>query len=197
LTAQLIESADLVLLCGCTFSDYSTTGWTSAVDLRRLIDAKKDSVSVCGSLYSNVQLVDFISALAARVSHHDKTALSYQGYGLERPIFVSSTLTTNTLLLRDIRQAVQGSLSANTELVVDVGDLWFLSQELLLPQGSRYHAQMSYGSTGWSLGALLGIAMAVPQPGQARDLLLLIGDGAFQMAMQVYSCIIVFIVVIG
>ena len=43
---------------------------------------------------------------------------------------------------------------------------------------------MQYGSCGWALGALLGVAVAV---GHFRRVVAVMGDGAFQMSAQVSS----------
>ena len=41
----------------------------------------------------------------------------------------------------------------------------------------RYEFQMQYGSIGWSVGATLGYAQAVPE----KRVLAFIGDGSFQV----------------
>ena len=42
---------------------------------------------------------------------------------------------------------------------------------------NRYEFQMQYGSIGWSVGATLGYAQAVPE----KRVIACIGDGSFQV----------------
>ena len=44
----------------------------------------------------------------------------------------------------------------------------------------RYEFQMQYGSIGWSVGATLGYAQAVPE----KRVLAFIGDGSFQVKLD-------------
>ena len=46
-----------------------------------------------------------------------------------------------------------------------------------MPKGGSMIAQIFYGSIGFSLGAAIGVALAAPD----RPVLLLIGDGAYQV----------------
>lgn len=57
-----------------------------------------------------------------------------------------------------------------------------------LPHGCGYEFQMQYGSIGWSVGAVLGYALAA-QP-EGRRVVALIGDGSFQMTAQEVSTMI-------
>ena len=41
-----------------------------------------------------------------------------------------------------------------------MGDSWFNSQRLRLPDGCEYEVQMRYGSIGWSVGSTLGYCFA-------------------------------------
>lgn len=43
----------------------------------------------------------------------------------------------------------------------------------------RYEFQMQYGSIGWSVGATLGYAQAVPE----KRVIACIGDGSFQVCL--------------
>lgn len=63
------------------------------------------------------------------------------------------------------------------------GDSWFQGQSMKLPHGCGYEFQMQYGSIGWSVGAVLGYAVATKPKG--RRVVAMIGDGSYQMTAQV------------
>ena len=47
----------------------------------------------------------------------------------------------------------------------------------------RYEFQMQYGSIGWSVGATLGYAQAVPE----KRVIACIGDGSFQVRAVIFG----------
>ena len=57
-----------------------------------------------------------------------------------------------------------------------------------LPRGCGYEFQMQYGSIGWSVGAVLGYAMAGREVN--KRVIAMIGDGSFQMTAQEVSVMI-------
>jgi len=71
-------------------------------------------------------------------------------------------------------------------VVVDTGSAMFGAAETLLPDGCSFVGQLFYGAIGYSVGAALGCAMAAPE----RPVLLIVGDGAFQIAAQELSTLI-------
>ena len=187
LTAEIVESCDIALLCGCVFTDYNTAGWTTSLSPSKCIFADHYGVKVCGRYYSHIMLEDFVSGLAKRIVRREKSHVNYLRF-VRPPSRPAEPSNRGPLRLEDLRQAIERCLSPRTDLVVDVGDCWFLSQEMHLPHGATFHMQMLYGSTGWSIGAALGIAFAK----RGREVIVLVGDGAFQMGMQEISTMIRF-----
>ncbi len=59
----------------------------------------------------------------------------------------------------------------------------WLVQKMKLPGGAGYEIQLRYGSIGWSVGATLGLQVAVAE--QGKRVLAMIGDGSFQVTCQV------------
>ena len=55
-----------------------------------------------------------------------------------------------------------------------------------MPEGATFIGQTFYGSIGYSVGATLGAAMAAP----GRPVVLLVGDGSFQVTCQDVSTMI-------
>ena len=54
-----------------------------------------------------------------------------------------------------------------------------LTERKSLKLVGRYEFQMQYGSIGWSVGATLGYAQAVPE----KRVIACIGDGSFQVCL--------------
>ncbi|MBA0631415.1 hypothetical protein Godav_000293, partial [Gossypium davidsonii] len=112
---------------------------------------------------------------------HDNTA--YENY---HRIFVPvghplKTVEPKQPLRVDVLlQYIQNMLSSETTIFAEAGDSWFNYQKLKLPTGCGYEFQMQHGSIGWSVGATLGYAQAVPEKREIAC----ISDGSFQVTAQ-------------
>jgi TPP-dependent 2-oxoacid decarboxylase len=184
--AGIVESSDCQIFAGPLFNDYTTTGWTALIDLRRAILAGPHSVDVAGAHFHDVELDDFLGRLAARTPRKDASLTAYAR--LHEPTTVPPVRDAAApLSLRELRGQVQDLLTADTHLVIETGDSWFNGQKLALPDGAGYHSQMQYGAIGWATGATLGVSIAA---GREKRVVSLIGDGSFQMTAQELSTMI-------
>lgn len=73
-------------------------------------------------------------------------------------------------------------------LIADIGTALFSALNLNLPAGVSFIAQSFYGSIGYSLPAALGASLSTPQ----RRVIVVVGDGAFQVSAQAISSFIKF-----
>ncbi|XP_057801204.1 pyruvate decarboxylase 1-like [Salvia miltiorrhiza] len=178
--AEIVESADAYLFAGPIFNDYSSVGYSLLLKKEKAIIVHPDRVVIGnGPTFGCVLMKDFLTALAKRVTHN-KTAYEnyhriYVGDGHPLKSEPSEALRVNVLF-----QHIQKMLSGETAVIAETGDSWFNCQKLKLPPGCGYEFQMQYGSIGWSVGATLGYAQAVPD----KRVIACIGDGSFQVTAQ-------------
>ena len=189
---QVVENSDLILFIGAVINDYTTVGWTALINCQNSIHLCPNHVIVCGKHYSNVQLCDLLTALTLRAPRKSATLTAFERYKGSRDhisttVSTTSDSDTNSLQLKDFQCQLQSTICSNTSLILECGDSWFIGQQLKLPQGAECHYQMQYGSCGWSVGATLGVSVAV---GNTRNVVAVIGDGAFQMSFQEVSTMI-------
>lgn len=183
--ASIVESADVALFAGPSFTDYTTTGHAALLNSARLIEARPNSVVLPGHTYNQVALADFLRELAPRLTHNETSLKAYRRIreqtlppargGDDAP------LTTRWLFAR-----IQQLLDDTTTVIAETGDSWFNGLNLDLPTGAGFEIQMQYGSIGWSVGATLGFCLGRPE----GRVLALIGDGSFQMTAQEVSTMI-------
>jgi len=183
--AEVIESCDLYLFAGGTFTDYTMSGYSALLSPEKMVRVESDRVVLSDAVFQGVALADFLAALAEKVT--PKPA-SLKAYDRVRPDAETPHNFANDVPLnrRILMQQVQALLAANNALIVETGDSWFNGQRLKLPVGCGYEFQMQYGSIGWSVGATLGYALAKPE----KRVLALIGDGSFQMTAQEVSTMV-------
>ncbi|CAL0304419.1 unnamed protein product [Lupinus luteus] len=181
--SEIVESADAYLFAGPIFNDYSSVGYSLLIKKEKSIIVEPNRVAIGnGPAFGCVLMKDFLKALAKRLKHNNA---SYENY---HRIFVPNGIPLKPepkepLRVNILFQHVQKMLSAETAVIADTGDSWFNCQKLNLPKGCGYEFQMQYGSIGWSVGATLGYAQAVPE----KRVLAFIGDGSFQVSAQEIS----------
>ncbi|XP_074268663.1 pyruvate decarboxylase 2 [Silene latifolia] len=178
--AEIVESADAYLFAGPIFNDYSSVGYSLLLKREKAIVVQPDRVVIGnGPAFGCVLMKDFLKGLAKRIK---KNTTAFENYSR---IFVPEGQPlkcnpTEPLRVNVLFQHIQKMLSSDTAVIAETGDSWFNCQKLKLPKGCGYEFQMQYGSIGWSVGATLGYAQAVPE----KRVLAFIGDGSFQVTAQ-------------
>ncbi|KAK9715319.1 hypothetical protein RND81_06G156700 [Saponaria officinalis] len=178
--AEIVESADAYLFAGPIFNDLSSVGYSLLLKREKAIVAQPDMVVIGnGPAFSCVLMKDFLKALAKKIKKnttaHENYSRIFIPEGKPLKCDPKEPLRVNVLF-----QHIQMMLSGDTAVVAETGDSWFNCQKLKLPKGCGYEFQMQYGSIGWSVGATLGYAQAVPE----KRVLAFIGDGSFQVTAQ-------------
>lgn len=184
---EIVESSDLYLFAGPLLTDYTTTGYSTLINPKKLILAGPDYVQLQGQSYQHVILPDFLSALAKKVKPNRNSLETFKRIRGEAPAPEPSGGPNTPLTTRRLFVHVNEMLTKKTSLIVETGDSWFNSMRLKLPQDCGFEIQMQYGSIGWSVGATLGYAVAT---NKKRRVITLVGDGSFQMTAQEVSTMI-------
>ncbi|EXB52385.1 Pyruvate decarboxylase isozyme 2 [Morus notabilis] len=178
--AEIVESADAYLFAGPIFNDYSSVGYSLLLKKEKAIILQPDRVTIAnGPAFGCILMKDFLRALAKRLK---RNTTAYENY---HRIFVPEghplkSEPKEPLRVNIMFQHIQKLLSSETAVIAETGDSWFNCQKLKLPRGCGYEFQMQYGSIGWSVGATLGYAQAVPE----KRVIACIGDGSFQVTAQ-------------
>ncbi|KAK6935708.1 Thiamine pyrophosphate enzyme, C-terminal TPP-binding [Dillenia turbinata] len=184
--AEIVESADAYLFAGPIFNDYSSVGYSLLLKKEKAIIIQPDRVVVAnGPAFGCVLMKDFLEELAKKLK---RNTTAFENY---RRIYVPEGTPLKCgprepLRVNVLFQHIQKMLSHDTAVIAETGDSWFNCQKLKLPEGCGYEFQMQYGSIGWSVGATLGYAQAVPD----KRVIACIGDGSFQVTAQDVSTMI-------
>jgi len=183
---ETVESSDLCLVAGGTFTDYTTCGHAALMDHSKMIEVTPDSVRLPGMTFNHVAIAEFLEVLAEKVKPN---ATSLNAFNRIRPDpKMPRTVSEDTpLSTRHLFARIQTMLDENSAVIAETGDSWFNGINLELPQGAAFEIQMQYGSIGWSVGATLGYAIGA---GESKRVISLIGDGSFQLTAQELSTMI-------
>ena len=199
---EYVEGSDCLILLGTLLTDIDLGIFTARLDPNRSIFATSDDLRISHHHFHDVQLDDFLRALAAALPRRsvcttagrttagrmtadgrapesgavdiDATPLPPGPAVAAGPFtLVPDARITTTRLVRRLDQ----SLDDRTIVIADVGDALFASSELVIRGHTEFIAPAYYTSMGFAVPAALGAKTARPD----LTVVALVGDGAFQM----------------
>lgn len=195
---RYVEDSDLVLMLGTFLSDINLGIYTANLNPDLCIYATSESLRISHHHYHNVDLKEFLVGLAdaspkstvegeakancgASVSDLvDNEALRQSDSG-DDPSGAVSGLRTSAMMGK-LNELIDGK----TIVIADVGDSLFAATELTIHDRGEFLSPAYYTSMGFSIPAALGAATARPD----HRIVVLVGDGAFQMTGQELSSLV-------
>lgn len=180
---QFVEQSDCVLMLGAFMTDVNLGIYTANLDPTICINASSEQLRVRHHHYLGVQLGDFISeltALSPAASRRDipkSLTAEPRSYQLD----ADKSITISRLI-----QRLNEQLDEQTIVIADIGDALFAGSELEIQGRTEFLSPAYYTSMGFSVPAALGAHVARPD---AR-VVVLVGDGAFQMTGMELSTIV-------
>jgi indolepyruvate decarboxylase len=178
-----VEESDCIILLGTLLTDIDLGIFTAKLDAAKSIYATSDELRISHHHFHDVRLEDFIRALAAAGPKAAQRPLppgpaEAQGPFTLRP---EAPITTTRLVRR-----LDDSLDDKTIVIADVGDALFAASELVVRGQTEFLSPAYYTSMGFAVPAALGAKMARPD----LKVIVLVGDGAFQMTGMELSTIV-------
>ena len=183
---KFVEESDLILLLGTFLSDINLGIFTADLDPKKCVYATSENLQISHHHYENVDLQDFLVGLLAASPKTSKRTIpkaiqsgKQRSDDDDRP--GDSELQTSWMIGR-----LNRLIDANTIVIADVGDSLFAATELTIHERGEFLSPAYYTSMGFSVPAALGAATAMND----HRVVVLVGDGAFQMTGQELSTLI-------
>jgi indolepyruvate decarboxylase len=169
-----VEGCDQVLAVGTLMTDFNTGAFTSRLNRANTINVGHHRTQVGKKIYSSVEMVDVLAALAQRlcpaVPVARSGAMGDSSVGTGNDAIDAAALYprwANFLKRGDIVIAETGTASMG---------LGFAR----MPAAATFHNQTLWGSIGWATPAAVGAAVAAPE----RRVILITGEGSHQLTAQ-------------
>jgi indolepyruvate decarboxylase len=183
---EFVEESDLVLLLGAFMSDINLGIYSAKLDPNRCVYATSESLRVSHHHFHNVDLKEFLIGLNSADLPKSKRAIpnslrEARSESNDVPPDVDQKLRTSRMMNR-----LNELIDADTIVIADVGDSLFAATELTIHDRGEFLSPAYYTSMGFSVPAALGAATARPD----HRIVVLVGDGAFQMTGQELSSLI-------
>jgi indolepyruvate decarboxylase len=180
---RFVEESDCILLLGAFMTDINLGIFTANLDPARCIYVTSETMRIRHHHYHDVLLSDFLSALIER---NPVAPVRPLPAALTRPpepyvLSADSPVTISRMIAR-----LNEQIDEDTIVIADIGDALFGATELTIHGRTEFISPAYYTSMGFSLPAALGAQIAQPQ----RRVVVLVGDGAFQMTGMELSTIV-------
>ncbi len=184
-----VESADCILKLGALMTDFNTGGFTTNLDDSKMISANIGYVKIKHHYYENVHLHDFIIGLTDKLSFRDKASLDIKSAVntcTHRQSELYNADPLKPITIKRFFDRMSHFIQPGAIVVAETGVSLFSAAEMLMPDGVTFIGQTFYGSIGYTVGATLGVGIATKD----RQIILFVGDGAFQVTCQDLSTMI-------
>ncbi|MDG3003495.1 alpha-keto acid decarboxylase family protein [Paludisphaera mucosa] len=180
----LVESSDCLLMLGCFLTDINLGVFTAKLDPSRCIDATSEDLRIRRHHYRDVRLDDFIRGLIDRRLTVNRTPIPKRTSPFaEVEIGPGDSPATSSKVFARLNRLLNEAKGAT--VIADVGDSLFGATDLEMERRTEFLSPAYYTSMGFGVPAALGANMANP----ASRVLVIVGDGAFQMTGMELSTI--------
>ena len=168
-----VESSDCLILLGMMLTDINLGLFTARIDPERAIYVGIDRTSIFHHSYEQIQIYDFVRALAS-------SGLPNRAQPLlpERPVPPQFQPQSGVRITSSrLYEAINGFIDDDTVVTADTGEALIGSSDLFIHNNAEYWAPAFYTAVGFAVPAAMGAQSA----NRARRPLVLAGDAAFQM----------------
>ena len=175
-----------MLMLGAFLSDINLGVYSAKLDPDRCVYATSEELRISHHHYRHVGLKEYVEGLNAAnmkaVSREIPDSLVLmQTFDSGEQVNENDPLRTSRMMAMLNRR-----LDSEVIVVADVGDSLFAATELTIHDRGEFLSPAYYTSMGFSIPAALGAATARPK----HRVVVLVGDGAFQMTGQELSTLI-------
>lgn len=174
---ERVEKADCILSFGILMSDFNTGVFTSKINTRVAIEIHSHAVKVHHSIYPNVYFNAVVPALIKALDGYRHKEISYPP---SKPHYKPSE---HPITQKQFWNNMANYFKTGDIILAETGTSMFGLLDTAIPDDATVIAQSLWGSIGYSVGALMGAAMADRQ----RRSILFVGDGSFQLSAQEIS----------
>ncbi|WED43063.1 alpha-keto acid decarboxylase family protein [Legionella cardiaca] len=177
---ERVESSDCIVSFGTVLSDFNTGGFTCCIDANATVEIHSNYVKVRRSIYPDVYFNAVIPALTKDLEDYH-----YQGK-INNPKKTSYQPQEGKITQKRFWNNMAHYFKPQDIILAETGTSMFGLLETTIPDNSIFIAQSLWGSIGYTVGALLGAALA----DRNRRTILFVGDGSFQLTAQEISTVL-------
>lgn len=175
-TRKTVEEATALISLGVDFTDNITAGFSVDIAQTNRVDVRRDVAYIVDKAFTPLSMnraIDIIEKVITELQ--PELAEVGDSHPTKKDIDVAAPLTQEALWT-----LVAQALESPNIVVAEQGTSFFGLAAHHFPAGSLFIGQPMWGSIGYTLPAMFGAALALPD----RRPVLLIGDGSAQLTIQ-------------
>jgi indolepyruvate decarboxylase len=180
---RFVEESDCILLLGAFMTDINLGIFTANLDPARCVYVTSETMRIRHHHYHDVLLSDFLTALNERQPVSPVRPLPAALTKPPEPYVLNADapISISRMIAR-----LNEQIDEDTIVIADIGDALFGATELTIHGRTEFISPAYYTSMGFSIPAALGAQIAQPE----RRVVVLVGDGAFQMTGMELSTLV-------
>lgn len=177
---ERVEKSDCIVSFGTVLSDFNTGGFTCKIEANATIEIHSNHVKVHHAIYPDVYFNAVIPQLIKVMGdyHHQEQ--------IRNPRMPEYQPEDKKITQKRFWDNMANYFKADDIILAETGTSMFGLLETPIPDKATFITQALWGSIGYTVGAVLGAAIADP----SRRTLLFVGDGSFQLTAQEISTVI-------
>ncbi len=180
---RFVEESDCLLVLGAFMTDLNLGIYTANLDAGRCVYATSEQLRIRHHHYHNVLLGEFIDALIRRAPKPPCRNIPDEVRRVVNPFEMMGDAPISVVRLIE---RLNEALEDDTIVIADPGDALFASTELVVHGRTEFISPAYYTSMGFAVPAAVGAMFARP----VQRVVVLVGDGAFQMTGMELSTIV-------
>jgi TPP-dependent 2-oxoacid decarboxylase len=184
-----------VIIFGEKLTDLNTGGFTQGFNDKNRVLINYDNVRIGSHGYGGIYFKDVLTSLLERLP--ERTEFPYDFPRAKQSCVNRADSPTRyspdeKLTMKKVFKKFAHYLQSDMVVIAETGSSMFATAETMLPHGCMYFGQTFYGSIGYTVGACFGASLALKREGKGRRVLLVVGDGSFQLTCQEISSMVRF-----
>nr|WP_321457577.1 thiamine pyrophosphate-binding protein [uncultured Cohaesibacter sp.] len=179
---DIIENSDCLFVTAPSFVEASTLQFIDQMSAETIVSIRGHSSTIGGEVFEGVMAEELINGLVERVEERTASGVP-ENLVAPQDIEIQPDLA---LTQKRFWPLMEGFFKEGDVILAENGTSNIAMTGLRLPAGANYLSQMVWGAIGYTLPAMLGSMMAVPD----RRQILFIGDGSFQLTAQELSTLL-------
>ncbi len=183
---RFVEESDVILLLGAFMTDINLGVYSANLDVTRCIYATSEQLRISHHHFHDVSLPDFLTGLRMAKPRPAVRTIPQELHPVPPGSQPFTPDPERAITIQRMIQILDRKLDRQTIVIADVGDSLFAATELVIEDKGEFLSPAYYTSMGFSVPAALGASVARDQ----HRILVLVGDGAFQMTGQELSSIV-------
>ncbi|HXX98286.1 MAG TPA: thiamine pyrophosphate-dependent enzyme, partial [Candidatus Bathyarchaeia archaeon] len=179
---EYVESSDCLILLGALLTDIDFSISPTPIEQSKSIYVTSEKLSIKHHNFENVLLQDFLTSL---IEAPLKRRIGKQG-NAKKDINKHFSVTKNQkITVKRLFERLNFSITDNVIVIADVGDSLFGALDLTIHGQTDFLSPAYYASMGFAVPAAIGAQLANP----LLRVIVIVGDGAFQMTGMEVSTI--------